>query len=84
MRDQLTVRLSPELNRALRAAARQMQCKTSEIVRMALRQYLVLPGPDSSRPVDRVRGLIGSLHSGVTDPAAKHRASVLESVKSGR
>ena len=84
MSDQLTVRLSPELNRALRAAARQMQVKTSEIVRMALRQYLALPGPDGSRPVERVRGLIGSLDSGVTDPSAKHRASVLESVKNGR
>src|SRR6266508_3415091 len=66
MTDQLTVRLSPELNHALRAAARQMQCKTSEIVRMALRQYLALPGPEGSRPAERVRGLIGSLDSGVT------------------
>ena len=49
-----------------------------------LRQYLVLPGPDGSRPVDRVRGLIGSLDSGVADPAATHRDSVLESVKRGR
>jgi hypothetical protein len=84
MSDQLTVRLSPELNRALRAAGRQLQLKTSEIVRMALRQYLAVPGPDGSRPIDRVRGLIGSLDSGMTDLAAKHRASVLASVKNGR
>ena len=84
MSDRLAVRLSPELNRALRAAAREMQCKTSDIVRMALRQYLVRPGPDGSRPVDRVRGLIGSLNSGVIDPVAKHRAAVLESVKNDR
>ena len=84
MTDQLTVRLSPELNRALRAAARQMQCKTSEIVRMALRQYLAVPGPDGSRPAERVRGLIGSLDSAATDPAARHRAAVLASVRNGR
>ena len=84
MGDQLTVRLSPELSRALRAAARQMQRKSSEIVRTALRQYLVLPGPDGSRPAERVRGLIGSLDSGARDLAAKHRDSILESVKNGR
>lgn len=84
MSDQLTVRLSPELSRALRAASRRMQRKTSEIVRMALRQYLAVPGPDGRGPAERVRGLIGSLDSGVTDPAAKHRASVLESLKNGR
>jgi len=81
--DQLTVRLSPELRRALRAASRQMQRKSSEIVRMALRQYLALPGPDGSRPAERVRGLIGSLDSGVAELARKHRASILESLKNG-
>ena len=84
MSDQLTVRLPPDLNRALRAAARQMQRKTSDIVRMALRQYLATPGPDGSRPAERVRGLIGSLDSGATDPSTRHRASVLDSVKNGR
>jgi hypothetical protein len=84
MSDQLTVRLTPELSRALRAASRQMQRKSSEIVRMALREYLALPAPALSRPAERVRGLIGSLDSGVTDLAAKHRAFVLESVKNGR
>jgi len=82
--DQLCVRLSPELCRAVRDAARRMQRKPSEVVRMALRQYLVLPGPDGSRPVDRVRGLIGSLDSGVPDLGRRQRASVLEAAKRGR
>lgn len=84
MSDQLTVRLSPELSSALRAASRQMQRKSSEIVRMALREFLALPGPDGSRPANRVRGLIGSLDSGIPDLGRKHRASILESVKRGR
>jgi hypothetical protein len=84
MSDQLTVRLSPELARALRAASRQMQRKSSEIVRMALREFLGLAGPDHSSPSERVRGLIGSLDSGVPDLARKHRASILESLKHGR
>jgi len=84
MSDQLTVRLSPELGRALRAVARQMQRKTSEVVRMALREYLALPGPDGSRPSERVRGLLGSLESGVPDLVRKDRASILDSVRRGR
>jgi hypothetical protein len=84
MGNQLTVRLSPELARALRTAARQTQRKTSEIVRMALREFLALPGPEGSRPAERVRGLIGSLDSGAPDLARKHRAAILESLKNGR
>jgi hypothetical protein len=84
MSDQLAVRLPPELALALRAAARQMQRKPSEVVRMALRQFLVLPGPEGSLPAERVRGLLGSLDSGAPDPARKHRADVIESLKRGR
>ena len=84
MSDQIAVRLSPELGRALHAAARHMQRKPSEIVRMALRQYLELPGPEGIRPVDRVRGLLGSLESGVPDLGRKQRAAVLESVRRAR
>jgi hypothetical protein len=51
---------------------------------MALREYLALPGPEGSRPVDRVRGLLGSLDSGSPDLGRKGRAAVLESVKRGR
>jgi len=82
--EQVTFRLSPEMNRALRAAARQMQLKPSDVIRQALRQYLAVPGPDGSRPAERVRGLIGSLDSALTDPAAQHRAAVLDRVKNGR
>jgi hypothetical protein len=84
MDEHLTVRIPPDLGRALRAAARQMQRKPSEVVRMALREYLVHPAPDRSRPVDRVRGLLGSLDSGIPDLGRKGRAAVLESVKRGR
>jgi metal-responsive CopG/Arc/MetJ family transcriptional regulator len=81
MADQLTIRLPEDLSRALRAAARRSQRKSSEIVRMALREFLGAPG---SRPSDRVRDLIGSLESGIPDLARKHRAYILESLKNGR
>lgn len=84
MVDQLCVRLSADLIGALREAARKEHCKPAVIVRMALRQYLAAPGPDGSRAAERVRGLLGSLDSAITDPVAEHRAAVLESLKNER
>jgi hypothetical protein len=84
VRDQLTVRLPEDLARALRAASRRMQRKSSEIVRLALRDFLgVAPGAHGV-PADRVRNLIGSLETGVPDLAEKHRAYIVESLRRGR
>ena len=84
MRGQLTVRLPEDLSQALKAAARRMQRKHSDVVRLALREYLgVSPGP-KLRPADCVRSLIGSLESGVPDLAENHRAYIIESLRRGR
>jgi hypothetical protein len=80
MPSQLTVRLSDDLDRALKAATRRMQRGSSDIVRLALREFLGVATGQPGRPVDRVRDLIGSLESGVPDLAARHREYVLRSV----
>ena len=84
MPTQLTVRLPDDLGRTLKRASRRMQRKSSEIVRLALREFLGTTAGRRGRPADRVRRLIGSLESGVPDLARKHRAHVLESLKHGR
>ena len=84
MPSQLTVRLPEDLGRSLKRAARRTQRKPSEIVRLALQEFLGTTGGRHRRPADRVRRLIGSLESGVPDLARKHRAYVLESLKHGR
>ncbi len=84
MEAQVTVRISEDLKRALDEASEKMQRKSSEIVRMALRAFLQgSPGPDT-RPGDRVRGLVGSLESGVPHLAERHREYIVESLKHGR
>ena len=83
MHDQLTVRLPEELSRALRAASRRMQRKSSEVVRMALREFLAGSSP-AGRPAERVRHLLGSLESGVPGLAERHREEVLASIRRGR
>lgn len=84
MQDQLTVRLPEDLSRDLKAASRRMQRKSSEIVRLALREFLGTASGPGARPADRVRALIGSLESGVPDLAEKHRTYIIESLRRGR
>jgi hypothetical protein len=84
MADQLTVRLPDDLSQALKAASRRMQRKSSEIVRLALREFLGASTGSGTRPADRVHSLIGSLESGVPDLAEKHRAYIVESLRRGR
>jgi hypothetical protein len=80
MATQLTVRLPDDLGRALKAATRRLQQRNSDIVRMALREFLGRATHAPGRPVERVRGLIGSLESGVPDLATRHRDYILKSV----
>ena len=83
MTDQLTIRLPADLRAALDAAARASQRKRAELVRMALREFLDLPPASSRPPSSRVRGLLGSLDSGVPDLAEKHREYLLEVLQRG-
>ena len=83
MTTQLTVRLPEDLSQAVASAAARLKRKRSEIVRLALYQFLNLP-QEGETPAARVRSLIGSLESGIPDLAENHRAYVLESLKHGR
>jgi Arc/MetJ-type ribon-helix-helix transcriptional regulator len=82
--NQVTVRLPAELDRALRTVARRMQRKPSDVVRMALREFLGGGSDSKLRPAERVRGLLGSLSSGVPDLADRHRERILDSLRRGR
>jgi hypothetical protein len=64
--------------------SRRMQRTSSEIVRLALREFLGAAPSSRVRPAERVRGLIGSLDSGVPDMAEEHRAYIVDSLRRGR
>jgi Arc/MetJ-type ribon-helix-helix transcriptional regulator len=81
MQDQVTVRLPADLRQALRRAARQLRRRNSDIIRLALQTFLQVGEAGAAKPAERVRGLIGSLKSGVPDLAERHREYVLASVK---
>ena len=84
MEDQLTIRLPRELTQALKNRAAQMQRKPSEVVRMAVQEFLEISGQPAERPAERVRDLIGSLDSGIPDLATRHREYVVKKLRRGR
>ena len=84
MASQITVRLPDRLRKALEEAAHRTQRKASEVVRMALSEYLRIESPSEKRSAARVRRLVGSLESGIPDLAERHRDYVLESLRRGR
>jgi len=51
---------------------------------MALEAFLHTGGRMKQKPAARVRGLIGSLDSGVPDLAERHREYLIKALKRGR
>lgn len=85
MADQITVRLTPALRRSLDRASKQLRRRNSDVVRLALEQYLAADDSKAATPpADRVRSLLGSVKSGVPDLAERHREYLIERLKRGR
>ncbi len=85
MERQLTLRMPVVLANKLERVARRMGRKRSEVVRLALQQFLA----DTSmrgyaRPVDLVRDLLGSLKSGVPDLGQRHPDYLLRRLRRDR
>ena len=84
MEEQITVRLSRELSKALKEKAARMQRKPSEVVRIAVREFLEISEHSQERPAERVRDLVGSLQSGVPDLAIRHRDYLIKKLRRAR
>jgi metal-responsive CopG/Arc/MetJ family transcriptional regulator len=82
MQSQLTVRLPEDLDREVTDAARRLQLKRSDIVRLALAQYLREPrAQEDLVPYGKVKHLIGSIRSGVADLGSAHRQHLVARIK---
>jgi metal-responsive CopG/Arc/MetJ family transcriptional regulator len=82
MESQLTLRLPRTLATKLERAAHQMKRKRSDVVRLALEQFLDT-GP-AMRPIERVRDLLGAIDSGVPDLGQRHREHLARRLRRGR
>ncbi|GEM_PF-1057639 len=71
---QLTIRLPQNLLGLVKRAARQLQMKQADIVRMALRKFLSSAAPVASSSLfDQVADLVGCVDSGEVDLGSNHR-----------
>ena len=82
MDSQLTLRLPGALNEKLEQSARRLQRKRSDVVRLALEQFLDTE-PDI-RPIERVRDLLGRVESGVPDLGQNHREHLIRRLRRGK
>ena len=82
MESQLTLRLPMELAGKLERSAKRLKRKRSDVVRLALNQFLEAE-PVATRPVDRVRDLLGSVESGVPDLGQRHREHLIARLRRG-
>jgi len=82
MDSQMTLRLPDRLAKRLERSAKMLRRKRSDVVRLALEQFL--DGHPAERPMDRVRDLIGRMASGVPDLGQRHRELLAQRLRRGR
>jgi metal-responsive CopG/Arc/MetJ family transcriptional regulator len=82
MERQLTLRMPANLAAKLDKVARHTRRRRSEIVRLALEQFLgEVDTNEERRPIELVRDLLGSTESGVPDLGQRHRDHLLKRLR---
>jgi predicted DNA-binding protein len=81
MESQLTLRLPRALSEKLERSARRLRRKRSDVVRLALEQFL--DAEPEIRPVERVRDLLGRIESGVPNLGQRHREHLIRRLRRG-
>jgi hypothetical protein len=82
MNTQLTVRVPDSLEKDISILAKKLRLKRSDIVRMALERFVrQTAGEEESSPYDRVKSLLGSVSSGISDLGESHRKHLLRKFK---
>lgn len=82
---QIALRVSRHLAARLERAAKRSGKTRSEVARQALQQFLEGPAIGlTSRPIDRVRDLLGAVESGLPDLGQHHRDHLLGQLRRAR
>ncbi len=82
MQSQLTVRLSDDLEKEISNLSKKLYLKRSDIVRMALEKFLdEFQVREESKPYEKVKNLIGTVSSGISDLGEAHREHLLKKFK---
>jgi metal-responsive CopG/Arc/MetJ family transcriptional regulator len=79
---QLTVRMPDEYKSELAELTKEMGLKRSDIVRMALRQFIEENLKRKSiTPFEKVSNLLGIAESGIKDLGQRHRDYLIEKIR---
>ena len=79
MESQLSLRLPEALADKLERSARRLKRKRSDVVRLALEQFL--DSEPEIRPIERVRDLLGRVESGIPDLGQSHREHLIRRLR---
>jgi metal-responsive CopG/Arc/MetJ family transcriptional regulator len=78
MESEITIRLPGTLRRRLDRAVKRVGRRRSDVARLAVQRCLdELESESAPRPYERVRDLLGSVDSGVSDLGSRHRDHLL-------
>ena len=82
MQSQITVRLDEEFQEQITNVAKRLRRKRSDIVRLALEKFISeIDELNESKPYDQVKGLIGSVSSGIPNLGEAHREYLVKKFK---
>jgi metal-responsive CopG/Arc/MetJ family transcriptional regulator len=82
MQTQMTLRLPEALIDRLDQTATKLRRNRSDVIRMALEQFLAVDPDD--QPFERMHDLIGSVASGVPDLGERHREYLVQRLRNGQ
>lgn len=82
METQLTIRLPKYLGVEIQKRAKILRLKKSDVVRMALSNFLKTDLGEPSTPFDKVSHLLGSIQTGISDLGSNHREHLIRKFKS--
>ena len=81
---QLTVRMPDEYSEKLESLSRKMGLKRSDIVRLALKQFLEEKNNSTyPTPFEKVSHVLGSVESGMKDLGQRHRHYLIQKMRRG-
>jgi predicted transcriptional regulator len=81
MESQLTVRLPATLQRKLARYAKNLRLKRSDVIRLALEEFLIDVEEDRQKPYVQVKRLLGGMESGILDLGTEHRKHLIKRFK---
>jgi metal-responsive CopG/Arc/MetJ family transcriptional regulator len=85
MSSQVVVRMPDRLVREVDEAAKRMARRRSDVVRLAVEQWVAVHANGNGRAArERAKRLIGSVDTGVPDLARRHREYLIESLRRAR